>query len=42
MLSSVFFNDALPVPMLRQVFLDLSEVRFPHVFIALFTKSAEK
>ena len=44
--STLLFNflqcDALPVPLLRQVYADISDVMFPHVFIAIFTKSAEK
>jgi hypothetical protein len=30
---------ALPVPMLRQVYFDLSGSTFPHVFIAIFIKT---
>ena len=34
--------NALPVPMLRQVYLDLSEVVFSHVFFILFVKTSGK
>ena len=30
--------SSLPVPMLRQVYFDLSGSTFPHAFIAIFTK----
>ena len=33
---------ALPVPMLRQFYFDLSGSTFPHVFIAIFTKIGGK
>ena len=38
-----FLNlNALPVPMLRQVYFDPSRVRFSHVFIDIFSKIAKK
>ena len=42
LLGCSFPLNALPVPMLRQVYLDLSEVVFSHVFFILFAKTQEK
>ncbi len=41
MLSSFLNLNALPVPLLRQVFLDPSDMRFPHVFMDILSKISE-
>ena len=38
---NILSSNALPIPMLRQVFLDLSEVMFYVVFLRFFTKITE-
>ena len=42
MLSCFLNLNALPVPLLRQVYLDPSGLRFSHVFIDMFTKVTKK
>ena len=41
MLSSFLNLNALPVPLLRQVYFDLSQVTFSHVFIDIFSKNTK-
>ncbi len=41
MLSSFLNLNALPVPLLRQVYLDPSGLRFSHLFIDIFSKITE-